>query len=554
MGINVLIGHHLCGAVTTHTLLSEKNIIASSLGRKTRYAIVTLIISALIWRELPNPHRSLYTTLGLPTTASQYDIVTLHARSKAEFQKKGSPENLEEVKNAFQLLMNQEKRNRYDRFGDLEHPVINDANLPIVATALAIAYHLLSCIICFAFYRNRQLSLTRHVMSMYSAIAFALEMECRFVKGSTTLKNIYYLNKLLPFQQVELLRGVAPALALLVNMVCVCLFVDLDKMMQFLWHSSVSTNRVILEKMIDVVDATSKHTADAIEKQLTDYVRTLTESTTAHLKTSHENQRNKQIEEYTDGTSSTNNKCHSKNTGDILNIIESMDEAQRQKVANLLKLSASEYNERDKTWKSWIDILKSPILCVALFILMKSAKVPLFHNLFAMETDNSEDQVIGNMLFEEGTLKNQRGEIVPVAQLMGKSVGLLFCDGSSPLCLSTVPFLIQFYNSVNCKGLMQKIEIVYISCDDTREAFEKNIRRMPWLHVDYEDKLLPILRHRYNVIDAATEYGSFNAVEIPSIIVVNNRGNEIQRFPLYHGRDQSAQTLRRWDWRNCIYA
>lgn len=139
-----------------------------------------------------------------------------------------------------------------------------------------------------------------------------------------------------------------------------------------------------------------------------------------------------------------------------------------------------------------------------------------------MEDAGTRAAVAEDTLFSGITLLNQRGETVNSAELRGKSVGLLFCDGSSPVCLSILPFLIQvnirynssgnfsqFYNSVNCGGLIKKIEIVYVSCDETRETFERNILRMPWLHLDFDDTVRPILRHRYNVMAVDTAYGKF---------------------------------------------
>eukprot|EP00371_Babesia_bovis_P000832 XP_001609479.1 hypothetical protein [Babesia bovis T2Bo] len=124
-----------------------------------------------------------------------------------------------------------------------------------------------------------------------------------------------------------------------------------------------------------------------------------------------------------------------------------------------------------------------------------------------MDTDGMSDRITAMPLFTDDMLKNQRGEVVPLADLAGKSVGLLFCDGDTPICLATMPLIIQFYNSINGQGLAKKIEIVYISCDESQEAFERNIRRMPWLHIDYNDRILAVLRNRYNVIDPGTEYG-----------------------------------------------
>lgn len=60
-----------------------------------------------------------------------------------------------------------------------------------------------------------------------------------------------------------------------------------------------------------------------------------------------------------------------------------------------------------------------------------------------MITYKTTEHDVEEELFPFGTLKNQRGEVIPHKQLDGKSVALLFCDGSSPKCLAILPLLIQ---------------------------------------------------------------------------------------------------------------
>ncbi|GBE60044.1 DNAJ-like molecular chaperone [Babesia ovata] len=228
---------------------------------------------------------------------------------------------------AFQILMSEEKRGVYDRYGDIQSALFGDADLPVVATSLSLAYHALSCILCIAFFSSNQFALSRYFMFLYSAISFALEMECRFVKTSSFFKNIYYVNELLPFQQVALMRRIAPAVALLLNLICAYFFVDMDKFHLFLWHSAVSTNRAIIEKMTDVVDATN-------------YVRTLPTHSSAGIRASTSSEQTAAASDddvKSDGGKSSGSSSKSANA--VKEILDSMNETERQKVAELLKIT-----------------------------------------------------------------------------------------------------------------------------------------------------------------------------------------------------------------------
>lgn len=111
--------------------------------------------------------------------------------------------------------------------------------------------------IMYSIYRSHVLIMVQ-IMGMYSAIAFAVEIESRFISNSFLFESVVYLNSLLPFQRVMLVRAIPPALGLMLNLLCVNFYTDTEKLNQYLWQSAVSTNRIIMEKMADVVEATSE--------------------------------------------------------------------------------------------------------------------------------------------------------------------------------------------------------------------------------------------------------------------------------------------------------
>ena len=57
----------------------------------------------------------------------------------------------------------------------------------------------------------------------------------------------------------------------------------------------------------------------------------------------------------------------------------------------------------------------------------------------------------------------------------------------------------QFYKNVNESGDQPKIEIVYISLDSSREAYEESRRCMPWLSLQYNSPLRNRLIKRYKL-------------------------------------------------------
>ncbi|KAK2197635.1 bifunctional Chaperone J-domain superfamily/DnaJ domain [Babesia duncani] len=270
MGFNELLSHHFCVAAATQTLLVNENEKLHDINKFASmfditdekwiiigYSIIILIASVLLYHEIPDTGGSLYSALGLSNNVTHFDIVSLYSRFKLHVRQNGPSENFDALKEAFDVLVNEESRSTYNRFGDLDLGMISNTSFPTVITVLALSYQILSCILCCTLNRSNKLRTTRYAITLYSAIVFALEIETRFVKKSDILDDIPYLGNLLPFQRIQFLRSITPSLTLFLNMIASHFCVDNDRQNFLLWRSAVTSNRLIVEKLADVINATN---------------------------------------------------------------------------------------------------------------------------------------------------------------------------------------------------------------------------------------------------------------------------------------------------------
>lgn len=159
------------------------------------------------------------------------------------------------------------------------------------------------------------------------------------------------------------------------------------------------------------------------------------------------------------------------------------------------------------------------------------------------------------ILFPEGSLKNANNTEISEGHLRGKSVALYFADGRDPKCRSFLPFLLQYYKTVNESGSSQKIEIIYVSCDKDAESFIEHRSHMPWLHIDFNDPLTDVLRKHFRVMREREVplYGSGPRSGVPSLVVIGSDGREEQFLHITAGREEGERAILRWDWRNTIF-
>lgn len=160
------------------------------------------------------------------------------------------------------------------------------------------------------------------------------------------------------------------------------------------------------------------------------------------------------------------------------------------------------------------------------------------------------------ILFPEGSLKDNNNVVIPQSHLKGKSVALYFADGSDPKCTSFLPFLLNYYRMTNEGGEKQKVEVIFVSLDRDRKAFEEHRMHMPWLSIDLENPLTDVLKRHFRVMKEyeVPTYGYGSRTGVPCVVVIGSDGNEAQFLPVSSGREEGDRALLRWDWRNTKFA
>ncbi|EUD68015.1 hypothetical protein C922_01627 [Plasmodium inui San Antonio 1] len=160
------------------------------------------------------------------------------------------------------------------------------------------------------------------------------------------------------------------------------------------------------------------------------------------------------------------------------------------------------------------------------------------------------------ILFPEGSLKNINNTVVSEKHLVGKSVALYFSNGSDPKCRAFLPFLQQYYKTINEAGASQKIEVIFVSTDPDRTSFEDHKKHMPWLYIDIADPLTDILKKHFRVMNPyeVPFYGSGPRSDVPCLIVIGSDGREAQLLHICSGRDEGEKGILRWDYRNNVYS
>lgn len=92
---------------------------------------------------------------------------------------------------------------------------------------------------------------------------------------------------------------------------------------------------------------------------------------------------------------------------------------------------------------------------------------------------------------------------------------LYFSAHWCPPCRTFTPKLKEFYNQVNSDS--KKMEVIFISCDNTKEEYESYYSEMPWLSVPFEATTFR---------DALSQ--KYGVAGIPSLILIDKTGNMLK--------------------------
>lgn len=149
-------------------------------------------------------------------------------------------------------------------------------------------------------------------------------------------------------------------------------------------------------------------------------------------------------------------------------------------------------------------------------------------------------------LFKAGTLKDVHGLSHSWDELKGKSVALYFADERSQKCLNFLPFLLQFYKTINEGGDTQKIELIFVSLDQDKESAEKHRARQPWLSIDFDDELVDDFKQHFRVMNKpeVPKFGYGPRHGPPTVFVIGSDGELQQNLDI---EEAGLAGLLKWD-------
>ncbi|KAK7855861.1 probable nucleoredoxin 2 isoform X1 [Quercus suber] len=127
-------------------------------------------------------------------------------------------------------------------------------------------------------------------------------------------------------------------------------------------------------------------------------------------------------------------------------------------------------------------------------------------NLLEEEREKHERQTLTNLITNHDRdylLGHPSPKQVPVASLVGKTVGLYFSAQWCVPCVKFIPRLISIYQKIKQmlveNGDQEDFEIVFVSHDHDQESFDSYFNKMPWLALPFGDPTVKELAKHFDV-------------------------------------------------------
>ncbi|KAM3710910.1 hypothetical protein ACB098_01G068500 [Castanea mollissima] len=127
-------------------------------------------------------------------------------------------------------------------------------------------------------------------------------------------------------------------------------------------------------------------------------------------------------------------------------------------------------------------------------------------NLLEEEREKHERQTLTNLISNHDRdylLGHPSPKQVPVASLIGKTVGLYFSAQWCVPCVKFIPRLISIYQKIKQmlveNGDHEDFEIVFVSNDRNQESFDSYFNGMPWLALPFGDPTVKELAKHFDV-------------------------------------------------------
>lgn len=119
---------------------------------------------------------------------------------------------------------------------------------------------------------------------------------------------------------------------------------------------------------------------------------------------------------------------------------------------------------------------------------------------------------------QNATILDRKNNARDLDEILNKNklIALYFSGHFCPSCRTFTPALIKAYE--NWKANDQKIEIIFVSCDDTEKHYQAASQNHLWKKIDYKNK---------EACDLIADH--YNIKSIPQLWVFDNKGNLITK-------------------------
>ncbi|CAF0809213.1 unnamed protein product [Rotaria sordida] len=142
-------------------------------------------------------------------------------------------------------------------------------------------------------------------------------------------------------------------------------------------------------------------------------------------------------------------------------------------------------------------------------------------------------ELLGEQLLQHNQSGSESNQI-STDQLNGKTVALYFSAHWCPPCRNFTPKLAQIFKELN-KEVKDKLDIVFVSCDEDQASFDEYFKEMPWKALPYSDR------------DRSKTLGEkFDVEGIPALVVLSPTCEKITSDGVEEVRAEPNKAIDQW--------
>eukprot|EP00921_Rhytidocystis_pertsovi_P019115 GHVQ01030306.1.p1 GENE.GHVQ01030306.1~~GHVQ01030306.1.p1 ORF type:complete len:375 (-),score=48.02 GHVQ01030306.1:338-1462(-) len=251
MGLDDLFLHSFGGAAVTYFCIARELTFAP----RIRLSICWIVVAWLLYMEVNNKEVNLYKILEITPSATKAEVHQAYRAASKTYHPDKNPDLVDaegkfyQLKKAYDILSHDTLRSSYNRFGDhMEAKKDIDEKVIGMVVALAVVTQGLCFVMGYVLTFHKPLQFSRELFVMYNLAVFCVELYMRFVEEDG-YADIPWFGQLLPFERVEILHQVFPAMLCLSMMLSNYLFVDEHSITTYLLRGVLASNRTLCDRI-----------------------------------------------------------------------------------------------------------------------------------------------------------------------------------------------------------------------------------------------------------------------------------------------------------------